>query len=254
MKNTQHQNSFLHKFGFASLLIFIGIFLLCLQLNLFSEQWKHIVFSWKMLVFVIGLVICLKGYRLSGGIIMAVGLFFLAPALLPKICPDVDKSYFSNFTEKYWAILLIIAGVGIAIKKHSASKCNSSCTKKSHIFSSKKHNFDEGFIQKKCAFSSCEYTITTPEFTGGMIECAFGSILIDLRRTQLPTTPVTLAIKVAFGAVEICVPNDWAVQLNVDTSMGAMEDTRDKSSVNAISNKKLIVTGSIAFGGGEVRA
>jgi len=251
MKNTHSKNSFLSKFGFASLLIFIGLFLLVLQLDWISPQWRYIVFSWKMLVFVIGLVVFAKGCRLSGGMIMAVGLFFLAPALLPKIFPHTDPKYFSDFTSKYWAILLVIAGVGVAIKKATNRKI-SCITHKSTVFSHEKQNFDEGFIQKKCSFGSNEYTVTAQEFTGGSLQCAFGSMIVDLRKTQLPGTPVTLAIKVEFGAIELRVPNDWVVELNVEQNFGAMEDTRAFSGDNT-SNKKLIVVGSVAFGGGEIR-
>ena len=249
MKNTHSKNSFLSKFGFASLLIFIGLFLLALQLGCIPAEWKEIIFSWKTLVFVGGLLIFAKGCRLSGGIIMAVGLFFLAPDLLPKKFPDTD---FSDFTSKYWAVLLVIAGVGIAIKKATKQK-TTCCTKKSTVFSHEKQNFDEGFIQKKCSFGSNEYKVTAREFTGGSLQCAFGSIVVDLRKTQLPETPVTLAIKVEFGSLELRVPNDWVVELNVEQSFGAIEDTRVFSGDSA-SNKKLIVVGSVAFGGGEIRA
>ena len=251
MKNTHSHDGFLGKFGFAAVLIFIGLFLLVLQLDWISPQWKYIVFSWKMLVFVGGLLIFAKGCRLSGGIIMAVGLFFLAPALLPKIFPNTDPKYFSDFTSKYWAILLVIAGVGIAIKKATKQK-TTCCSHKSTVFSHEKHNFDDGFIQKKCTFGNCEYTVTAPVFTGGSLRSSFGSITLDLRKTQLPETPVTLAIKVEFGAIELRVPNDWTVELAVEQSFGAIEDTRSATTTD--SSKRLIVTGSVAFGGGEVRS
>ncbi len=249
MKN---QSSFVSKFGFASLLIAIGLFLLVLQLDWISPQWKHIVFSWKMLVFVGGFLIFAKGCRLSGGIIMAVGLFFLAPALLPKIFPNTDTEYFSDFTSKYWAVLLVIAGVGIAIKKATNRKIGY-CTAKATVFAHEKQNFNEGFIQKKCSFGSSKYKITAPVFAGGSLHSTFGSIVLDLRKTTLPETPVTLAIKVEFGAIEIRVPNDWVVEINVEQNFGAIEDTRAFSD-NGASGKKLIVVGSVAFGGGEIKA
>ncbi|MDR0941813.1 MAG: cell wall-active antibiotics response protein [Bacteroidales bacterium] len=252
MTHTHSKNSFVNKFGFASLLIFVGIFLLLLQLEVISSQWKHIVFSWKMLVFVGGLFIFAKGKKLCGGIIMAVGLFFLAPALLPKLFPDVNPKYFANFTEKYWAILLIIAGVGIAIKK-ATNRTIRCTTHTSTTFANETHTIDEGFIQKKCSFGNCKYEVTAPEFTGGLLQSTFGSIVVDLRQTHLPETPVTLAIKVAFGAIEICVPADWTVEINVTPNFGAIEDTRTLSS-ESTHNKKLIIVGSIAFGGGEIRS
>lgn len=252
MTHIHSKNSFVSKFGFATLLIGLGIFLFLLQLDVISSQWKHIVFSWKMLVFVGGLFIFAKGCRLSGGIIMAVGLFFLAPALLPKIFPNVNPKYFTNFTEKYWAILLIIAGVGIAIKKATNRKI-SCITHKSTAFANETHNFDDGFIQKKCSFGSCKYKVTAPEFTGGSLQSTFGSIVLDLRKTHLPETPVTLAIKVEFGAIELRVPADWTVEINVNQNFGAIEDTRAFTGDSA-SSKKLIIVGSIAFGGGEIRS
>ncbi|MDR2962765.1 MAG: cell wall-active antibiotics response protein [Bacteroidales bacterium] len=248
MKNS----SFLHKFGFAALLIFIGAFLLVLQLDLISSQWKYIVFSWRMLVFVGGVLIFAKGCRLSGGVVMAVGLFFLAPALLPKIFPNVNPVYFSDFTSKYWAILLIIAGVAIAIKKYRNPQVPVCSCKRGAIFAHEKVQVEEGFIQKKCSFASNKYKITAREFTGGSLQCSFGSIVLDLRKTRLPETPVTLAIKVEFGAIEIRVPSDWVVERNVEQNFGNIEDTRTVSGTVSDS-KKLIIIGSVAFGGAEIK-
>lgn len=58
------------------------------------------------------------------------------------------------------------------------------------------------------------------------VEVAFGSAELDLREAELAPGLTTIDISVKFGSLEITVPPDLTVEVNVSTIAGSCEDTR----------------------------
>jgi predicted membrane protein len=74
-----------------------------------------------------------------------------------------------------------------------------------------------------------------------------------LRKTNLAEERTEIEINVAFGNVIIFVPEEWNVQLNVNSMFGAFQDKRLVKNSDTNSPKILVIYGSILFGGGELR-
>jgi len=109
----------------------------------------------------------------------------------------------------------------------------------------------EGF-SKNSVFGSGEHIVLDPEFKGGELNAVFGGISLDLRRTNLPVGDTVLDVNAVFGGITIYVPDDWYVETHLDAVFGGFQDNRlPKEPLDV--TKKLIITGSCVFGGGELR-
>jgi predicted membrane protein len=89
------------------------------------------------------------------------------------------------------------------------------------------------------------------QFTGGEVTVAFGGADVDLRDVVVPAPPARLDVTSAFGGVEIAVPRDWRVRLDVLPLFGAAEDDRPRRETEH-ETVDLVVTGICAFGGVSV--
>lgn len=91
---------------------------------------------------------------------------------------------------------------------------------------------------------------TSQDFRGGTITAVLGGCEVDLRQASIATGPAHLDLKVYFGGVEIRVPPDWLVINHVGAVLGGVE----VSAVRPIDDRKtLIIRGTVAFGGVEVK-
>jgi len=107
-------------------------------------------------------------------------------------------------------------------------------------------------FSKNSVFGSGEHIVLDPEFKGGDLNAVFGGIILDLRRTNLPVGETVLEVNAVFGGITIYVPADWFVETHLDAVFGGFQDNRmPKEPLDT--TKKLIITGSCVFGGGELR-
>ncbi|QSG16118.1 LiaF transmembrane domain-containing protein [Halapricum desulfuricans] len=89
-------------------------------------------------------------------------------------------------------------------------------------------------------------------FTGGTLTALFGGASLDLRDTTLEDRPVTIAATAAFGGVDIIVPREWNVTLDVLPIFGGASDDRLRTE-HEHDDVDLIVTGFAVFGGVTVK-
>lgn len=107
-------------------------------------------------------------------------------------------------------------------------------------------------FSKNSVFGSGDHIVLDPEFKGGELNAVFGGITLDLRRTNLPVGETMLDINAVFGGITIYVPVDWFVETHLDAVFGGFQDNRLPKEP-ADTTRKLIITGSCVFGGGELR-
>jgi len=109
----------------------------------------------------------------------------------------------------------------------------------------------DGF-SKNSVFGNGEHIVLDPEFKGGDLNAVFGGITLDLRRTTLQEGETVLEVNAVFGGITIYVPVDWYVETHLDAVFGGFQDNRmPKEPLDT--TRKLIITGSCVFGGGELR-
>lgn len=246
--------------GFGLLLMLAGVVFLGFNFGLIPHELRHVIISWPMLLIFIGVVNYFKRHIFSGTILVLIGSFFIIPRFI-EAYPASFPGIHGDFTHIYWPLLLIAAGILLITgrifgPKWGFNEWNHHHDPKyrhhhHHKYSSEWQGRNEGF-SKNSVFGSGEHIVLDPEFKGGEMNAVFGGITLDLRKTNLPVGETRLDINAVFGGVTIFIPNDWFVETHMDAVFGGFQDNRlpveptDKT-------RKLIITGSCVFGGGELR-
>jgi len=236
--------------GFGLVLMFIGVLFLADNFNLISFPLTRVIFSWQMLLIIIGLVNLFKQRLIPGVVLIFIGGFFI----IPKVFPAID----AQFIHIYWPLLLIGAGIVILLQRVLKPEWGfESWERKINRHSNRRHKYEKweynpnGF-SKNSVFGSGEHIVLDQEFTGGELNAVFGGLSLDLRRTNLPIGETRLDVNAVFGGITIFVPADWLVETHLDAVFGGFQDNRmPKEPLDA--TRKLIITGSCVFGGGEIR-
>ena len=249
--------------GFGLILMLIGVLFLGFNFGLIPTTLKHVIFSWPMLLVFIGVVHYFKRRIFSATILVLIGSFFLIPRFIDAY-PDYFPCINGSFTHIYWPLLLIAAGILVITgrifgPKWGFDEWNNHHKHQRHERHRYRHSYDqrtwtgsgEGF-SKNSVFGSGEHIVLDPEFKGGELNAVFGGITLDLRRTNLPVGETRLDVNAVFGGVTIFVPSDWFIETHLDAVFGGFQDNRlPKDPLDM--TKKLIITGSCVFGGGELR-
>lgn len=246
--------------GFGLVLMLIGVLFLGYNFGIVPYTVKDVIFSWPMLLIFIGVINLFKRHLISGVILVFIGGFFI----IPRIVPGLD----GQFVHIYWPLLLIAAGIVILLQRmikprwgfeswernwHNRNHHHYSRYYDRHYNRSKWEgtNNTTGF-SKNSVFGSGDHIVLDPEFKGGELNAVFGGITLDLRRTSLPVGETILDVNAVFGGITIYVPSDWFVETHLDAVFGGFQDNRlPKDPLD--STRKLVITGSCVFGGGELR-
>ncbi len=228
------------KYAFGFVVVLAGALLLAFNFDILPYAWKHVIFSWQMLLIVIG-VISIFGNDswLPGLILITIGGFF--------IIPEIFVMHIS-FTRIFWPLILIIIGILILSKRGMHGRW--------------RHHFEhtdatitgDGYINETNIFSGSKHRVNNQVFKGGRVSNIFGGTEIDLTQATLPEGQTELTIECIFGGVTLIVPADWKVVLNINAIMGGFSDKRLVIKEATDPNKVLIIRGSAIFGGGEIKS
>jgi predicted membrane protein len=91
----------------------------------------------------------------------------------------------------------------------------------------------------------------TSLFEGADLNAVLGGAKLDLTGASLSGDSVTVDVFAMMGGIEIRVPRDWDVTIDVTSLMGACVDKRSPAAVR--SGKQLIVRGYAVMGGVEIK-
>ena len=237
---------------FGVFLVIIGIVVLVLNFGAKGANLTPIIFSWQMLVFIIGLLSAINRKYLFGVFLIILAIFFAIPPL-SNVFPDTFLWVKPDFLKTYWALLLVVAGIFIVISRLYCRN-NSHCGGK---FSS--HNYSrnvssgtsDGFIQREVVFSGVDEIFNEPIFTGAKLKCTFGGVEIDLRQAALPEGDTVVNMKCTFGGVVLHVPESWYVEFHTNCVFGGATDSRIKNGTDK--THRLIIAGECVFGGCEIQ-
>jgi predicted membrane protein len=241
---------------FGGLITLAGTLLLAFNLGWLDASFRQIVFSWPMIFVFFTVVSLINRNYFSTLIFLALSTFFLLPRIAGAY-PDALPWIGSDFASNYWPVLLIFVGICIAFGLFSN---NGSLilifgnSRKSAIFSTTEGvEGKDGVYTRSVAFGGAEDVFLEPVFRGGKIEVAFGGVELDLRKTTLPEGDTHLKITVAFGGLEIRVPENWKVIKEISTGFASVEENRkNQQTIEVDGSRRLIITGSVAFGGCEI--
>jgi predicted membrane protein len=248
-----------HGIVIGIILIALGTLFLLFNFEVISGNFKKVVFSWQMLLIVFAAIAFYCHHFFSGTLLLLAGIFFIIPRMVAA-CPESFGWFGNDFTSIYWPVLLIAIGILIILKLFLPSSAKA---KRYRIYADnyqpKRHkckhnrNGESGYFDKNTAFGSIEEIILDPVFSGGELNCAFGSITLDLRKTALAEGDTELEINAAFGGITLLIPDNWHVETHVNTFMGGFADNR-RVSAEIDYSRKLIIAGSFALAGGEIQS
>lgn len=233
-------------------IVIIGIVLLLKQIpsiGVFLPDW---LFTWPMILIVIGAFIFLKN-GFGGLPPIIIGLFFLLR----------EENLLSDQVRNYAIpLLVIVVGLIFILKRNhhphfrrgmrrrfrGRDRFDRECMVSNWDYSNKS---SEDYLDVNSVFGSAEKSMFTKSFKGGNINCAFGGAKINLSQADLEEKAV-LNISVAFGGAEITVPANWQVQNDLTAILGGIEDKRRMTTADD-RKKTLILRGGIFCGGVEIK-
>jgi len=233
----EHRHFTSNRGAIGVLLVLAGLFLVLRNTGIFPDFIDRVIFSWPMILVVVGLLITIGsgGAKTSGIIVMAVGAFFLIPIIFSETF---------HMYNMFWPSIFIIIGVIFIVSRR-------------HIWKPtviNETNSDD-YIDYVYVFSGGERQILSQNFRGGKVSAVFGGGEIDLTKAQLAQGTNYIEIGCVFGGVTIIVPDDWWVKIEVTPIMGGFTDSRKLSpGRNVDSTKQLVIKGAVVFGGGEVKS
>jgi len=237
------KNHRMRKFALGTVIVIAGLLLLAFNFDLLEGNWKHIVFSWQMLLIIIGVVSLIgREGRGPGLILLVIGGFFLLPEIF---------DFHISFVKVFWPVLLIIIGVLILFRRSGYRQHN---LHRRWEMRTGESNLDDGYIREDNIFSGSKHKVIAQEFKGGRISNIFGGTEIDLTQATLAEGRNELIIECIFGGVTLIVPSNWKVVIQVTSILGGFQDKRSIVKAEPDSTRILVVKGSAIFGGGEIKS
>ena len=220
------------------LFIAIGILLLMQNFNLLPFVLPAYVFTWKMLLVVIGIFLLPSKNWFRGMVCIGVGTYFLLPEAF---------GIYNVTIAQLWPLALIIIGITIMTNKLKKDK------KKITINMEKSK---DGFIENTVIFGGDSKKISSYDFKGGHISVICGGLEMDLTNCTLSKEKNIIDVNIVFGGLSLRVPREWNILSEAVPVMGGIEDD-----INNRSNRdqyvdpaaELVIRGNVVMGGLEIK-
>jgi hypothetical protein len=243
------------------IVVIVGIALLLKQcgpqIGFWIPAW---VFSWPMLLIVVGLFVGAKhGFRNPGWIIIClIGTAFLVDRFVEGV----------SISQFFWPSLIILAGLFMIFGKnrrwHRRRWHDEHWDKRRWRDEYRKHITDrqtefrssdsEDYIDSVGIFGGIKKNILSKDFKGGEIVCIFSGAEINLTQAEIKGR-VVLEIVNIFAGVTLIVPANWEIKSSEMVAvLGAIEDKRIQQ-VNVTNGVDvLVIKGTSIFGGIEIKS
>jgi len=195
------------------------------------------VFTWEMLLIVMGLYMLLNVRIIAAAILMCIGLYFLLPELTGMEATTL---------KTLWPALLIIVGIGIVLKGFNRRWCEK---KNSYVKTE-----DLPYMTSTVIFGSEKKKLSSHDFEGAKLTAIFGGIELDLTSCTLKNEKTLIDVTAVCGGIELSVPRDWNIKTDVVPIMGGIDDRiNDFPNSNVNVANEVIIRGEIVMGGIEIR-
>lgn len=252
------------------LVVAIGALFLGRELGYEIPVW---IFTWKVLLIGIGLVIAVKHKFLHPGwiILVGVGGVFLLTDLYPEM----------NIKPILWPILIIAFGLFIIFKPRHSRHSRKHWHQKWHQHHARHHHrsYDklrdkfeteayrdackdytyreepskEDVIESIVFMAGVKKNILSKNFKGGDVTSIFGGTELNLSQADFEGS-INLEVTQVFGGTKLIVPANWEIKSELVTVFGSVEDKRAiQPTLETEPRKVLVLTGTTVLGGIEIR-
>lgn len=244
------------------LIVAAGGLFLAREMEMNIPEW---VFSWKMLLIGLGLILAVKHkLRHPGWIfLMGIGGAFLLNDLQPewRIKPFL------------WPSLLILAGLFVIFKprrrrfnqyrkhwrkfhRHHHYRHHHAKQHYYQDFCNREESSTDEFIDSTVFMAGVKKIILSKNFKGGDLTNVFGGTELNLSQADFEER-ANLEVTQVFGGTKLIVPANWEIRSELVTVFGSVEDKRpSQAKINPENGriKTLVLTGTTFFGGIEIRS
>jgi predicted membrane protein len=227
------------RLGIGIVFIFLGAIFLFNNIGIIPDILKNYLFSWQMMVIIIGLFM-LAGNKnqKSGLILICIGVFFIIPGFF-----GFDRVGLGQM----WPVVFV--GIGIYILMRHKKQMTEPDSNIQQEDTDTEDKIDDATI-----FGGSVKVIRSKNFKGGRLTAIFGGADYNFVEAELAGGRATIDVLTIFGGTKMVVPSDWDVIIDVVPVFGGFADKRNtfhKIQINT--NKKLIIKGMTIFGGGEIK-
>ncbi len=231
-------DSIFNKKSFWGGLLFItaGVLLLLQNFNLLPFAIPAYLFSWKMLLVVLGLFMLLSRHWTRATVLLCIGFYFLLP--------DIFGIYNVTLVQ-LWPVVFIIIGIIIVknIGKNDKKKVAINLEKSM-----------DGYIDNTVILGGDSKKISSYNFKGGQISVICGGLELDLTNCTLSKEQNVINVNVLFGGLVLTVPTEWNIRSEVIPIMGGVEDEINAQKDRYIDPAaELIIRGNVLMGGLEIK-
>jgi len=194
---------------------------------------RHL-FSWEMILIVLGIIlISTRDNKLSGWILLTIGLVFLIPDMLYIPYP---------VRRLFWPVILIIIGLLIIFRSTGVAKSINAGTAKTD------------YIDDFAILGGGDRIVTSENFKGGKVTALFGGSKIDLTKAKLAPGQNVIDVFCMFGGSTLIVPENWNIKVEVVSILGGFSDKRTVRTETTMDvGKEIVIRGVVMFGGGEIK-
>jgi predicted membrane protein len=228
------RNDQAHGAIWGGIVCLIGVLFLLDHLGVISVD--HIWRFWPLIPMAIGAAhLTEPGRRQWGAFVLLIGTLFLLDSL------NILRFHWSEI----WPIAII--GVGgmmiwnsIEGQRRRGDIPDSAATMNAHAI-----------------FSGIERRVTAKDFRFGRVSAVFGGVELDFHDADMDGDKAEIEVNAIFGGVELRVPDNWHVEARNQTMFGGYSDTtrnaNRKDDAPITGAKTLIISGTVMFGGVEVK-
>ncbi len=212
---------------FGIIIVLIGGLFLLNSLDIGFDLWDIIGTWWPVVIIAIGALNLIGngGIRMSGVLIIGVGVYFL-----------LDQLNLIRFDFSDILFPAIVIGVGVFMLMPKAGK----------------QPVGNDYIRQMALFSGADIHCNSQDFKGADLMAVFGGLDVDLRDVTVFDRPARIDVFTAFGGLDIIVPEDHTVKIKGLPLFGGWSNKANKSI--ASEEADIIVNAFVIFGGMEVKA
>lgn len=219
-------------------------------LKQFGYPIPYWLFSWEMMLIVIGLFIGIqhKFRDLSWFILIAIGFVFLSDDIWPGI----------SLRHYVMPVVVIALGFLFLFSPKRLSRSRRCGRDRGRFNRGRNFDYDDNDSEEindmtmdiVSVFGGVKKSVLSKNFKGGEVVCIFGGAEINLTNADF-IGPVAIDVVQIFGGTKLIVPSNWEIRSEIAAVFGGIDDKR-RPPGNVPPEKTLILKGTSVFAGIEI--